>query len=564
MSGIRVLSKKGTRGSMEGNSEYVIGVDLGGTNVRAHLYEVIKGDKGRIGLKEKFVKKRKIQVEKGKEYSLCVFRKTIEDVVNYAKDNFNVSRINAGVAPPGPMNIEEGWTNSVNLGWGRYYIVNDMKGIIANTLGISKNSILCKMENDVNTQTAWFANLQEYRKINRIFLGNPGTGYGGGTTIRRNLNEIVFAQEAIEVGWLNDFGLKYGFNKKRDITSDLSDAVESIDDRLIFEEIREKRGFTHSIEEAAVSGRALNRVLFDVLGGPKDGMVRGAIKRARDDKKSKLISTYAHKGDKDCIRALQIMGYHFGNSLYAADSMQALDKIIWYGNTAEFDSPIMRKAVIEGYAANFTCEKDGRKVIRTKLDIITAAKIKKNRKYEDAGAKGAALMVTLAALESERRNTDYKARHNVSKGQIYFDVGRGEAAFVIRQGKDGVRALGSNICSLGYTGCNNAEWGIAEILKLKTYYDFTNASSGELRINAIGNALADLMAWYYPDEPRKVVITGISKDEWNKTKDKVWAACCQNHKFAEEGMQFNKITLVYEPGNLEKFYTKKEERIYLR
>jgi len=299
--------------------EYVIGFDIGGTNVRGFLYKVINDENGKLAnFEEVHSIKRALRVDKGKKLSLGVLRDTEERLIKLAKTKYNVRQINAGFAPPGPMNIKEGWTQPSNIKcWGRYPILQD-----ARDRGVNE----ARMENDVNSQTIWFANLPEYRRFKRIFLGNPGTGYGGGVTSRLKLDEIVFAQEGVEVGWLNDFGLRYGF-RNGDITSEVSGADEVIDERPILARSRRKSvKVLKSCEDAACSGRGLYRILFDVLGGAESKKVSAAINQAVVHK-GMYIAKYAHQGDKNCIKAMQIQGYHFGHSLFQIDKLSSIDNL---------------------------------------------------------------------------------------------------------------------------------------------------------------------------------------------------------------------------------------------
>ena len=138
--------------------EYIVGVDIGGTNIRAALLN------NQREVLEKF--KVKNEVEKGPEYNL-------DKLINHINENWKDKGIRGiGVGCPGPLNIKEGTILvAPNLkSWEGF----NVKEYIAKNTGLKT-----ELNNDANIAGLAEARLGVAKNAESVFYITVSTGVGG-------------------------------------------------------------------------------------------------------------------------------------------------------------------------------------------------------------------------------------------------------------------------------------------------------------------------------------------------------------------------------------------------
>jgi predicted NBD/HSP70 family sugar kinase len=560
-------------------TETVVGVDLGASNVRAHFYAA-DDDGESVSLRDLVPPTR------------CALRGSVEAfreaivAIALAAGRWQRERgvagqpVPVGVAPPGPMNVAEGWVHPNNLDWGRFYLRDrvavwvdcalsgdvsrlesrdavaaalsralneagfrhpydgaprDLLSRVGETCGTTTTEVrdvlnamrqqVCRFDNDVNTQAFWLANQPAFRRFRTCFVGNPGTGYGGGLTLRDDTDALALPCEAVEVGMLNDFGCLYRLPDD-----------ETFDGRPAFERLwRESRvapreyDVCHNVE-AFVSGPGLVRVLFGILGASEREYAE--VVGAPEAERGALIAERAVGGDALARRALELFGFHLGASFYRVDCLENPDAILWSGNTAEKDASLMERAVIEGYAANCPDLASGRERIGRKLHVICADDDAEHP-YRNVGAKGAALSVTGRGRRATARMPRAATRLVVDCWTLsagYVDAANPHSPF---------RPV--SVTGFPFAGSDAEERAFLDARHAHTYGDAFRAGDARLRHRVLGYAIADLMAWFFPDDAREVVLLGLEDAAAMRV---LWDACVEGNEFGRPGMQFDKVTWV--------------------
>ncbi|WP_066891588.1 ROK family protein [Clostridium nigeriense] len=146
---------------------YIVGIDIGGTNVRTALLDEERN------IIDKF--KIKNEVEKGPEYNL-------DKVIDYININWKSKGIKGiGIGCPGPLNIKEGKIlKAPNLkGWENFSV----KGYIE-----EKTSLKTEINNDANVAGLAEAVVGSAKGAESVFYITVSTGVGGALIIN---NKIV-------------------------------------------------------------------------------------------------------------------------------------------------------------------------------------------------------------------------------------------------------------------------------------------------------------------------------------------------------------------------------------
>ena len=171
---------------MKITSHYIIGVDLGGTNI----VSLFINEKGKVIVRDK----RETLTEKGKETTINQIVESVKAVIEKGKKkgiSFK-SILGIGIGSPGPLNTKEGLIYfAPNLpGWENV----PLKNILEKTL---KMPVF--LENDANAAALGEWWIGAGKDVNNLVLFTLGTGIGGGIIIN---GEVVhgFRDTAAEIG----------------------------------------------------------------------------------------------------------------------------------------------------------------------------------------------------------------------------------------------------------------------------------------------------------------------------------------------------------------------------
>lgn len=147
--------------------EYIVGVDIGGTNIRAALLDEDRKILEKIKIKN--------EVDKGPEYNLS-------KIINYINEDWISKGIKGiGVGCPGPLNIKSGTIlKAPNLrGWNNF---NVKKYFEENT------SLRTEVNNDANVAGLAEAMIGSAKGAESVFYITVSTGVGGALIIN---NQII-------------------------------------------------------------------------------------------------------------------------------------------------------------------------------------------------------------------------------------------------------------------------------------------------------------------------------------------------------------------------------------
>jgi len=171
---------------MKITSHYIIGVDLGGTNI----VSIFINEKGKAIVRDK----RETLTEKGKEKTINQIVESVKAVIEKGqKKGISLKSIlGIGIGSPGPLNTKEGLIYfAPNLpGWENV----PLKNILENRL---KMPVF--LENDANAAALGEWWIGAGKDVNNLVLFTLGTGIGGGIIID---GEVVhgFRDTAAEIG----------------------------------------------------------------------------------------------------------------------------------------------------------------------------------------------------------------------------------------------------------------------------------------------------------------------------------------------------------------------------
>ena len=161
---------------------YVVGIDIGGTNIRAALLDEDRNILEKIKIKN--------EVDKGPEYNL-------NKIINHINENWVSKDIRGiGVGCPGPLNIKTGTIlKAPNLrGWDNF---NVKKYLEENT------SLKAEVNNDANVAGLAEAIIGSAKGAESVFYITVSTGVGGAFIIdNKIINEDKYSHSGLVKGGL--------------------------------------------------------------------------------------------------------------------------------------------------------------------------------------------------------------------------------------------------------------------------------------------------------------------------------------------------------------------------
>lgn len=143
-------------------AKQIIGVDVGGTTIKI----------GRFTLDGTLLQKWDIPTNRTQNGRFIV-----QEILDSISSHVQISEIKGiGFGVPGPV-VDGVVTNCINLGWGKTYLVDDVKALINDA------SITIAATNDANAAAAGEAFQGIAKDYNNVCLLTLGTGVGGGIVI---------------------------------------------------------------------------------------------------------------------------------------------------------------------------------------------------------------------------------------------------------------------------------------------------------------------------------------------------------------------------------------------
>lgn len=146
--------------------KYIVGIDIGGTNIRAALLDEERNILDKIKIKN--------EVSKGPEYNL-------DKIINYININWKSKGIKGiGVGSPGPLNIKTGTIlKAPNLiGWDNFNVKKYIE---------SKAELKTKVNNDANVAGLAEAMIGCAKGAESVFYITVSTGVGGALIINNKI-----------------------------------------------------------------------------------------------------------------------------------------------------------------------------------------------------------------------------------------------------------------------------------------------------------------------------------------------------------------------------------------
>jgi glucokinase len=152
---------------------WIVGVDLGGTNIVVGALPISGGDGEVLGLREA-----RTEALKGAKFVVDRIVHMVEDCIAEVAGTNGASKADfagIGIGSPGPLNRGTGTIiNTPNLGWRNF----PLRDLIANAVGLPAT-----LDNDANCATygEWW--LGAGRAVNNLVGFTLGTGIGGGIVL---------------------------------------------------------------------------------------------------------------------------------------------------------------------------------------------------------------------------------------------------------------------------------------------------------------------------------------------------------------------------------------------
>jgi glucokinase len=285
------------------DKDLIVGVDLGGTNVSAGVFD---GKSKLLGLQ-----KNKTKAEQGSDAVIKRIVKTIQEALEISKSKLeDVAAV--GIGAPGAIDVKRGVVlNAVNLRWTDFPLGKALAG------EIKQNGLTVVVDNDVNVGTWGEYVAGAGRGIDDLLGVFVGTGIGGGLVLDGKLYHGHFST-AGEIGHIamhpdgplgrrtlenlasrtavaNLIGDLVRANRKSVITKLVEGNLADIRSRAIADAIKEKDELvTQVVQESAgyvgaaianmvtvlsLKGVVLGGGLAEALGGPYLKWVRDAFER---------------------------------------------------------------------------------------------------------------------------------------------------------------------------------------------------------------------------------------------------------------------------------------------
>ncbi len=175
--------------SPEGDKKWVIGVDLGGTNIGVGVLPIDGGDGDVLALKSE-----PTEAERGAKYVVDKIVLLIEEARAEVVAQFGGTRADfagIGIGAPGPLNRATGTViQSPNLGWRNF----PLRDLISNAVNLP-----AVLDNDANCATygEWW--LGAGRNVDTLIGLTLGTGIGGGIVLNGEIFHGV-SDSAGEIG----------------------------------------------------------------------------------------------------------------------------------------------------------------------------------------------------------------------------------------------------------------------------------------------------------------------------------------------------------------------------
>ena len=335
-----------------------IAADLGGTNLRVGLFEVIKGELNLVRKKET-----EIEVDKGVAHSKKKFISTINDMFELAREEYSTEEdIDLGLCLAGPF--KNGIYNPTNLRWGPTNISELVRRGFRDVPGVSGVGRIVA-RNDLETIGVYVANYGKGKGKSHVLVVAPGTGLGtalliDGMPYEGNPKGGV----SVEGGWITYKG-------------ETPEEVRFMEAELKKVEQREEKKRLRGLEEW-VSGRGIVRCYKFVDGASRD-LAGTRIEESRYDPAA--ISKEALDGDRGCIEAFELFSKHLAyGGLAPMSTLLNPEVIVLTGNIVQRNWRLMKNVVKRVYEAN---------VLPENRSIPIVVDYEKN-----AGLKGAVILVT--------------------------------------------------------------------------------------------------------------------------------------------------------------------------
>ena len=315
---------------MAKKEKFVLGVDLGGTNIKL----------GIVSQSGKIVKQTSIKThaEEGPESVISQMKKGIKELLS---KNIKVTGIGIGV--PGVVTVEKGIVeNPPNIpGWGKIKLGE----IISKEFNIEVH-----VENDANAAAIGEMIFGNGKNLHSFIMVTLGTGVGGGIIMNRKLFRGEFGA-AGEVGHVT---IEYGGAKCN--------------------------CGSYGCAETFLGNSYLVGNVKRSLPLHPDSLIWKLIKNKPEQLSPITIQQAMEKGDKFAISVVNDMGLHLGSALASVSNLLDISTFIIGGGVAGFGKPLFD-------AAGKTIRARVLTPLRKRVKVLPA-KLKNN-----AGIKGASALV---------------------------------------------------------------------------------------------------------------------------------------------------------------------------
>ncbi|MFZ3106191.1 MAG: ROK family protein [Candidatus Hydromicrobium sp.] len=315
---------------MDQISDYVVGVDLGATNIISLL---VSRD-GKVIARDT----RKTMSEKGKERTFSQIVNSARNVIGEGERSGISSKsiLGMGIGGPGPLNSDGGVIHiAPNIpGWINAYLVKELEDEL-------KLNVF--LENDANAAALGEWWLGAGRDVDNLVLLTLGTGVGGGIIIG---GEVLHGARntAGEIGHMiiREGGLLCGCGNRGCL-------------------------------EAYVSARSVVKRTLAAIYGGEETLLTDLVKNKLEDITCKLVYDTAKKGDSLCKQLVEETGRYLGIGITNIVNIINPEMVILGGGMANAGNLIfepVRKYVREH---SFTASMEGVKIVPAALGVNAGA-----------------------------------------------------------------------------------------------------------------------------------------------------------------------------------------------
>lgn len=272
-----------------------IGIDLGGTNIKAALVHHEKGLVRQLSIPT--------EADKGRDHTIARLAEAVRTVASFTEEK----PVGVGIGSPGAISMDRRWVSyPPNLrGWKDEPVAEEIR---------NRTGFDCLVENDANVAALGSSRFGIGREYGSFIMLTLGTGVGGGIIVDRNLYR----------------GTTGGAAELGHVIIDYHGPISN--------------SATRGGLEAYIGQRFLSRYAADILMQHSDNPLFLKFKDNFDDLEPKDLAEAANEGNEVAIQVLNSAGEKLGYAIVNYVHILDIRKIVVSGGVAKAGDWILEPA----------------------------------------------------------------------------------------------------------------------------------------------------------------------------------------------------------------------------